>query len=134
MTLRREFATLPSKYDAFLFASIGEEEGGAPLSVMSVLVRADVDPWREAERLSMMGRDAAGRALSLHLSQVRGRGTSADVLSTSAGLLELLPKADPSASEFARTRPGVEEPVLSKSPLVLIVLGAAVALVWWIGG
>ena len=44
-------AMLP-KFDPFLFASVGEEIGGVPLSVLSVLTRLDLDPREEAAPLS----------------------------------------------------------------------------------
>jgi hypothetical protein len=37
-----------SEYDDFLFASMGEDRNGLPLSVLSALARLDVDPWEEA--------------------------------------------------------------------------------------
>ena len=33
-------------YNAFLFASISDDSGAAPLNTVSVLARLDVDPWQ----------------------------------------------------------------------------------------
>jgi hypothetical protein len=63
MGLSSEFSLLHSKLNDFLFAQMGEEEGGAPLSVLSALTRLGVDPWVEGARLSDLPRDAAARAL-----------------------------------------------------------------------
>ena len=38
------------EFDDFLCASIGEEENGMALSVMSAFARRNVDPWEEAAR------------------------------------------------------------------------------------
>lgn len=46
------FATLGSEFDAFLFAAIGEDRNGMPLSVVSFLARMDLDPWYEASSLA----------------------------------------------------------------------------------
>jgi hypothetical protein len=105
MPLRAEFATLPSSFDAFLFAAIVEEESGAPLSVISALVRAGVDPWKESERLSKMRREAAGEALALLLSRVRGGWTAAELPAITARLLELLPARASEAAPTARIPP-----------------------------
>ncbi|MFB9262498.1 hypothetical protein ACFFWD_04830 [Bradyrhizobium erythrophlei] len=46
-----EVSHLESQYDAFLFASLCEDDE-LTLSVLSVLARQDVDPWQEADRLA----------------------------------------------------------------------------------
>lgn len=45
--------------EAFLFADIGPQPNGAPLTVLSLLALNGLDPWVEAERLSHMSRSAA---------------------------------------------------------------------------
>jgi hypothetical protein len=47
VSLRREF-------DAFLFASVGEDRDDMPLSVLSALARLDVDPRQEAAQLALL--------------------------------------------------------------------------------
>src|SRR5258708_33417395 len=49
MTLRREYSLGHSEYNAFLFASVGEEKIGMPLTA---LTRLGEDPWLEAARLA----------------------------------------------------------------------------------
>ena len=64
---------LGPEFDNFLFAAIGDDENGAPLSVASALARLDVDPWREAVSLARMPRAiAAGRLTSLIASLPSG--------------------------------------------------------------
>ena len=64
MTLRPEFALGHSEYNAFLFASVGEEAVGVQLTVLTALTRVGLDPWQEAARLSDLPREAAARALA----------------------------------------------------------------------
>jgi hypothetical protein len=52
MTLRRPFRPLRPDLDKFLFATVENETDGIPLSVISVLTRLGLDPWKEADRLS----------------------------------------------------------------------------------
>ncbi len=46
-------------FEPFLFASVGEDRHGQPLSVLSALARSDLDPWEEAARLARMSRRKA---------------------------------------------------------------------------
>ena len=50
-------------YDAFLFESLGVQENGMDLSVLSALARAGVDPWAEARRLTALPRQTAVNAI-----------------------------------------------------------------------
>jgi hypothetical protein len=52
------------EFDEFLFATIGNDRHGQPLSVLSALARSDVDPWQEAASLSRIPRKAAAARLS----------------------------------------------------------------------
>jgi hypothetical protein len=57
-------APLASDFDAFLFAPMGEDRNGAPLSVVSALARLNVDPWEEAAELARLPLDEATRKLT----------------------------------------------------------------------
>src|SRR4030095_5776325 len=61
MTLRPEYSLGHSEYNAFLFAAVGEEAGGLPLTVLTALSRLGIDPWQEAARLSDLPRETAAR-------------------------------------------------------------------------
>ena len=52
MTLPAEFALLHSDLNDFLFASVGNEQNGMPLNVVSALTRLGMDPWEDAARLA----------------------------------------------------------------------------------
>jgi hypothetical protein len=53
-----------SEFDAFLFASVGEDKSGVEVTVLSALIRLGFDPWQEAARLSELPREAAARTLA----------------------------------------------------------------------
>jgi hypothetical protein len=53
-----------SHFDAFLFAQIGEDGSGFPLSVVSALARMDLDPWKEASELAQLPVEAARQRLA----------------------------------------------------------------------
>lgn len=58
-----EVSRLGSRYDAFLFASLCQDDE-LPLSVLSVLARQDLDPWQEADRLAQLSREQAINSLA----------------------------------------------------------------------
>lgn len=64
---------LTASHSDFLFTLLGEQENGMPLSVLSALTRANVDPWAEAARLEAMPREDAESELAETLSRVPGR-------------------------------------------------------------
>ena len=46
MALRSEYSLGHSEYNAFLFAAVGEEKTGLPLTVQTALIRLGIDPER----------------------------------------------------------------------------------------
>jgi hypothetical protein len=55
---------LPTDFDAFLRAPIGEGKNGILLSVLSAFARLDIDPWQEAARLRELPRPTAVERLA----------------------------------------------------------------------
>ena len=52
------------KYEAFLFAPLGDDCNGTPLALASILGRMSLDPWDEAESLAALPPDAAAERLA----------------------------------------------------------------------
>ena len=93
MTLPSPFALPRSEFNEFLFALIGHESNGMPLSVVSALARLDLDPWLEAARLSSLPRELAAPALDLLLRRLPpGRWKQTETPLIAARLIELLPR------------------------------------------
>ncbi len=83
-------------FNAFLFATVCEELNEAPLSVLSVLARSDLDPWTEAADLARMPADVAVRRLSLLLAGVAARSPGRlDAGPMAVRLVSLLPRSAP---------------------------------------
>ena len=61
-----------SNLNPFLYSEIGVDEGGAELSVVSLLARSGRDPWDEAAALARMPASAAVEALAFLISTVPG--------------------------------------------------------------
>ena len=70
MTLRRSFRPLRPDLDRFLFAAVGDEIDGIPLSVISALTRLGLDPWQEAGRLSSLSNREAVEQLARLIAEL----------------------------------------------------------------
>jgi hypothetical protein len=73
VTASRPICALHPDYDKFLFATVGEEIDGVPLSIVSAFVRLGLDPWEEAGRLSALSRDEASEQLARLIAETPGR-------------------------------------------------------------
>ena len=92
MPLPAQFSLLHSDLNAFLFASVGEEQNGVTLSVVSGLTRLGLDPWEEAARLTPLPKAQAANSLAELVARLPiCRAQSTDALAISRRLVELLP-------------------------------------------
>jgi hypothetical protein len=67
MTPTASTSALGSEFDDFLFALIGEDRNGMPLSVVSMLARMELDPWVVAASLADLPAETAARKLAAWL-------------------------------------------------------------------
>ena len=67
---------LGREFDDFLFAPIGDDQNGPPLSVVSALARLNVDPWKEALSLARMPREEAKERLTAHIASLPNGSTA----------------------------------------------------------
>ena len=82
----------PREYEAFLSTSIGEQENGTPVSLLSALIRSDYDPWEQAARLAKLPPDRAQWLLVGLLNKLLGRSCGfAECENLAKKLLQLLP-------------------------------------------
>jgi hypothetical protein len=132
MTLRRSFRPLRPDLDKFLFAAVGDEIDGIPLSTISALTRLGLDPWQEAGRLSSLSRREAVEQLARLIAELPGIfrpiGEAREIAD---GLVSLLPKHDDSraATPQVQIRPCYSIPTLSRPSqfwVACFVLAAAV--------
>jgi hypothetical protein len=114
MTLRPEYTLGHSPYNAFLFATVGEEKEGVPLSVFSALTRLGYDPWREAARLAALPQETAARAFAVTIAMLpEGNWNAADVEAMAARLVSWLPRAGWGPGSASSATPAI--PVLKKN-------------------
>src|SRR5712671_4050404 len=81
------------EFDAFLFASVGEDKSGVELTVLSALTRLGFDPWQEAARLSELPRETATRTLAAAFALLpEGSWKLAQMSALAARLVDCLPR------------------------------------------
>jgi hypothetical protein len=128
MALAARFSLLHSDLNDFLFASVGEEQNGVTLSVVSALTRLGLDPWEEAARLTPLPKARAAEALATLIARLPIlRTLSSDDLVISQRLVKLLPDEKPARLE-GRERAGAEQKKYWQAMILLacLALGAAV--------
>src|SRR5258707_6639128 len=111
MPLQRAYAPMHPEFDLFLFASVGEEAEGVPLSVLSALSRLDLDPRDEAARLAHLTKEAAADQLARMIARLSDRRWSvSEARRIAGGLIERLPMAaaaGKAGSAASGTRPTI---------------------------
>jgi hypothetical protein len=134
MALPAQFSLLESEFNEFLFATVGEERIGVPLSVLSAFARLGLDPWREAARLSDLPRESAVAALSGTIARLPvGRWELSETRGIAARLIETLPQRG-SVSRASPARADGTRRVRFPAWLIVIALGAGVFLAAAVGG
>src|SRR5438552_15755168 len=128
MPLQRAYAPIHPEFDLFLFASVGEEAEGVPLSVLSALSRLDLDPRDEAARLSHLTKETAAEQLARMIARLSDRRWPlSEARRIAGGLIERLPPAT-TAGKLDRRETGVEPPGGSRASPFVMWLGLLIAL------
>ena len=133
MQLREPFRPLRPDLDKFLFAEVGDEIDGMPLSVISALTRLGLDPREEAGRLSSLRNGEAVEQLARLIAELPGNcrplGEAREIADE---LVLLLPEYDSSPTSpqvqicLRYRRPAPTLPKLSQSWIAFFVIAAAV--------
>jgi hypothetical protein len=119
-------SVIPSTYDDFLYAPVGESSNGALLTVLSVLARQDVDPWEAAADLTQLPQEAATRRLTSMIAASPGRSSTGDQAAMANRLIALLPRRSaPDAGKSAPDVPHCEAP-LNRPPSAVSLMVIAI--------
>ena len=122
------YTPLRPDLDNFLFAAVGEEIDGVPLSTISALTRLGLDPWDEAGRLSSLGKQDAVAQLAQMIVRLPGTIWSpVEARGIAGGLIALLPRYDTAreAPEVRSAGPKKTVTERTKLWLIVLILGAA---------
>lgn len=128
MTLRRAYAPMLPEFDGFLFASVGEEVNGVPLSVLSALSQLGLDPRDEAARLAHLTKEAAADQLAKMIARLSDRRWSvSEAQRIASGLIHRLPTKN-AAGKDDRLARGTKPASGFRASSFLIYLALAFAL------
>lgn len=129
MALRSIYAPMLPEMDPFLFAAVGDEETGIPLSVQSVLARLGLDPRNEAVRLSHLTSRAAASQLGRLLARLPDRPwTPSEIRRIASKLVELLPAAPNSGNDPQAVSAPNRKLSYTLPRLILLALAGALAV------
>jgi hypothetical protein len=89
------YQTLDSRYDEFLFAELGQQANGMPMSMASGLTRLELDPWEEASRLAALPASTAVTAVTALIGRIPDlTSITSEVPKLAAGLVPLLARGN----------------------------------------
>lgn len=128
MTPTQSSPRLDGAFDAFLFAAVGEDLRGMPLSVLSALSRLDIDPWDDADRLSRLSTAAAIDALGQSIARLPpGAWLVSDATAIATRLVALLPApgVKPKATQAAASVKPTDWKRWTTLALAIAVVGLA---------
>jgi hypothetical protein len=127
MTLSTRFSLLHSDLNDFLFAPIGDEPNGMPLSVISALTRLGVDPWEEGSRLAALPKVLAAEALAPMIARLSiGSPQRSNNVAIARRLVELLPTRA-NAAEPGRQQASTPAKKYSHAAMLLVCLALGAA-------
>jgi hypothetical protein len=136
MGLRPEYSLAYSEFNAFLFAQIGEEKSGLPLTVLSALARRGLDPWEEAARLANLPKEAAVSALTAAIAGVsEGTWNTASAQPMATHLVGWLPTREAGTGGSQESQPTEQQASKAQPWLVWLASGLAllVLALWLLG-
>ena len=112
-----------AEFNDFLFAPIGEDKNGMPVSVLSGLARLDMDPWQEAAQLAQSPRETATQRLASLIGALRDEESAyPDPPTIAARLIALLPQRDGSSNRSRNTPNDVGPTITSKPWWIYVIL------------
>ena len=131
-------ARLGREFDKFLYASVGDDNNGMPLTVLSALARMDVDPWEEASKLTQLPQESAVTQLASLLGALRNApGAGLDLARIATSLIALLPcsrdRAPPMLKAFAQAAPTKHPAAVSTLLTVMTYLIFMLVSQWLMG-
>src|SRR5437763_15098380 len=127
MALRRLYAPFRPDLNNFLFAAVGEERNGIPLSMMSALAQLDLDPWEEAGRLSTLAKQEAIERLTGLILRLPGmRRPSSEAQQIAAEVVDALPMHKGEARPAQEVRRAAPRRIAAGKAFCLLCLAVAV--------
>ena len=125
-------ATLRKDFDDFLFAPVGNDSDGTPVTLLTVLARLGVDPWEEAAELAHLSREPAMQRLASRLEAMpNGPASAADTVTIATRLIALLHRVPTRSASKPEVPLQVKVLMQSKgiNPAFYVLIGLIIMLV-----
>ena len=107
------------EFDEFLFAAVGDDKAGMPLTVLSVLARQNVDPWAAAAELARLPRQTAIQKLAALIATLPDdTSTYQSSGAIAACLVALLPRQPAFEAPMYEATPTIG----SQSPFIYVMM------------
>jgi hypothetical protein len=120
MTRPISASQLGTQFNAFLFASVGDDRNGMPLSVLSALARQNVDPWQEAAELARLPHEVSVRRLTALIEVLpEGPASGHNPKTAATRLIALLPRV--SGLEFPPRAAFLGSAIVTRRPSTISV-------------
>jgi hypothetical protein len=129
---------LGCQFDRFLYASVGDDTNGMPLTVLSALARMNVDPWEEASKLTQLPKESAVTQLASLLGALRNAPVAGlDPARIAPPLIALLPcprdRAPLMLKALAQAVP-TKHPAAVSTVLTVLTYVISMLVVQWLMG
>jgi hypothetical protein len=131
MTTSDAFALKNSGLNPFLFAEVGNELNGSPLTILSMLARLGQDPWAEAAKWTKLPKAVSIDRLAQSIAQMPlSPQAMGEVRTTASRLILLLPAQVPHPNETAGPgRTSLPKWVLAAVCCMALALGFAYTMI-----
>jgi hypothetical protein len=122
------FALKNSGLNEFLFAEVGTELNGSPLTVLSVLARLGLDPWAEAARWAKLPPKALRDTLARSIAQMPlSEQAINEAPQTASRLIRLLPEQSKTGQQGGTIASTTAEG-LGWVPLTFVIVAIAMGI------
>jgi hypothetical protein len=126
-----QMARLSSEFDDFLFAPIGEDRHGMPLTMLSALARSELDPWDEAAQLSKVPEKYATARLAALIAALPGRPSITGGCAATAGqAVARLPRRTTATVQLPKAPPQFRLAQQSWAILCAVLMVLALGAQW----
>ena len=128
MTLHGKFGPPYAEFGAFLFAPIGDDSRGMPLTVLSALAQLGLEPDAEARRVRELSQEAAMQAVVDWIDALpEGEWTAMDARLIATRLLATLPRGRASEPSSGGAESVLRAPKLTPSRVRrVLIIGMAI--------
>jgi len=124
------FALRNAGLDAFLYADVGAERNGSPVTILSMIARLGEDPWTEAARWAALPRSGAVEILAQSIAKMPLKpSTLNETRMTAERLVQLLPAMTAYKPQAGRATAPTSAPNWAPTTMLYCAIAIGMALI-----